>query len=78
MKLAPYTTLRLGGPAARMVEAHTDEELVRAVREAGDHVMVLAGGSNVVVADEGVPGTVVRVATRGVSRQDTTGGDAEH
>ena len=73
VELAPYTTLRLGGPAARLVEARSEEELVRAVREAGERVMVLAGGSNVVVADDGVPGTVVRVSTRGVARRDATG-----
>jgi UDP-N-acetylmuramate dehydrogenase len=69
--LAPLTTLRLGGPAARVVEAHSDEELIAAVREcdeAGEAVLVLAGGSNVVIADEGFAGTVVRVMTRGVER----------
>jgi UDP-N-acetylmuramate dehydrogenase len=65
--LADLTTLRLGGPA-RVVEATTEADLVAAVREAKPPVLVLAGGSNVVVADEGVPGTVVRVATRGVQR----------
>jgi UDP-N-acetylmuramate dehydrogenase len=68
--LAPLTTLRLGGPARRLVEARTEDELIAAVREAEPPVLVLAGGSNVVIADEGVPGTVVRVATRGVSRED--------
>ena len=72
MELAPYTTLRLGGPARRFVEAATQDELVRLVRdadEAGEPVLVLAGGSNVVIADEGFPGTVVRVASRGVRRR---------
>jgi UDP-N-acetylmuramate dehydrogenase len=68
--LAPLTTLRLGGPARRLVEATTEAELIAAVREAEPPVLVLAGGSNVVIADEGVPGTVVRVATRGVARDD--------
>ena len=63
--LAELTTLRLGGPAGAVVEARTEDELVAAVR---DGALVLAGGSNVVVADEGVPGTVVRVLTRGVER----------
>ena len=67
-RLADLTTLRLGGPARRLVDARTEAELVAAVREAEPPVLVLAGGSNVVVADEGVPGTVVRVATRGVER----------
>ena len=72
--LAPLTTLRLGGPAAKVVEAHTDDELVEAVRacdRAGEPVLVLAGGSNVVIADEGFAGTVVRVLTRGVEREGT-------
>lgn len=73
--LASLTTLRLGGPAARIVEAHTDAELVGAVRacdEADEPVLVLAGGSNVVIADDGFPGTVVRVMTRGVERDGAT------
>jgi UDP-N-acetylmuramate dehydrogenase len=68
VELAELTTLRLGGPARRMVEARTEAELVAAVREAEPPVLVLAGGSNVVIADDGVPGTVVRVATRGIER----------
>jgi UDP-N-acetylmuramate dehydrogenase len=70
VELAELTTLRLGGPAGRLVEARTDEELITAVREADRPALVIAGGSNVVVADEGVPGTVVRIATRGVERDD--------
>lgn len=67
--LARHTTLRLGGPARTWVEARTDDELVAAVASAderGEPVLVLGGGSNVVVADEGFEGTVVHVATRGV------------
>ena len=59
---ADHTTLRLGGPAAHLVEATTEAELVDAVRaadDAGEPVLVLAGGSNLVVADEGFAGTVV-------------------
>ena len=67
--LAPLTTLGIGGPARRLVEARSEEELVAAVREAAPPVLVLAGGSNVVIADTGFPGTVVRVATRGVRRE---------
>jgi UDP-N-acetylmuramate dehydrogenase len=70
-ELAPLTTLRLGGPARRFVTADTQDELVAAIREAdaaGDPLLVLAGGSNVVIADEGFPGVVVHVATRGIER----------
>lgn len=66
--LAPLTTLRLGGPALELVEASTEAELAAAVRGAAEPLLVLAGGSNVVIADAGFPGTVVRVATRGVQR----------
>jgi UDP-N-acetylmuramate dehydrogenase len=67
--LAGFTTLGLGGPAGRLFEAATQAELVALVRsadEAGEPLLVLGGGSNLVIADEGFPGTVVRVATRGV------------
>jgi UDP-N-acetylmuramate dehydrogenase len=52
------------------VRAETEQDLVDAVRtcdEAGEPVLVLAGGSNLVVADEGFAGTVVEVATTGVA-----------
>jgi UDP-N-acetylmuramate dehydrogenase len=68
--LADHTTLRLGGPASRFVRAATEDALVEAVAAAdaaGQPLLVLAGGSNVVVADQGFPGTVVQVATRGVA-----------
>jgi UDP-N-acetylmuramate dehydrogenase len=65
MELAPLTTLRLGGPAQAYVEARTDDEVVEAARGAE---LILAGGSNVVIADDGVPGTVARIVTRGVER----------
>jgi UDP-N-acetylmuramate dehydrogenase len=65
VELSELTTLRLGGPAGALVEARSEAELVDAARDAA---LVLAGGSNVVVADDGVPGTVVRVLTRGVER----------
>jgi len=71
MQLADLTTLRLGGPAGRLAEARSEEELVELVRGADaddEPLLVLAGGSNVVVADEGFPGTVVHVQTRGVER----------
>jgi UDP-N-acetylmuramate dehydrogenase len=67
--LSGYTTLGLGGPAARFVEAGSDEEVlatVRAADEGGEPVLVLGGGSNLVVADEGFPGTVIQMLTRGI------------
>jgi UDP-N-acetylmuramate dehydrogenase len=69
MDLADLTTLRLGGPAPAVVEAATEDALVDAVRiadEAADPLLLVAGGSNLVVADEGVQGTVILVRTQGV------------
>jgi UDP-N-acetylmuramate dehydrogenase len=74
--LSEHTTLRLGGPAARFVEAHDEQELIDAVAAAdaaGEPLLVLAGGSNLVVSDDGFDGTVVKVATRGV-RSDVEAG----
>ena len=76
--LADLTTLRLGGPAREVVDATTESALVEAVRtadDAGTAVLLVAGGSNLVVADAGFDGTVVRVATSGVEvEQDLCGG----
>ena len=71
MNLADYTTVGLGGPARRFVRAVTEEDLIEAVRAAdagGEPLLVLGGGSNLVVADQGFDGTVVQVATNGVRR----------
>jgi UDP-N-acetylmuramate dehydrogenase len=76
VELAAYTTLRLGGRAARIVEAESADDLVEAVRGAdlaGPPLLVLGGGSNLVVADDGFPGTVVRVATSGVAVSESDG-----
>jgi UDP-N-acetylmuramate dehydrogenase len=70
--LAAFTTLGLGGPARRFAEAATESDLVGQVRSAdeqGEPLLVLGGGSNLVIADEGFPGTVVRVATQGIRRE---------
>ncbi|HEY6762384.1 MAG TPA: UDP-N-acetylmuramate dehydrogenase [Baekduia sp.] len=68
MLLADHTTLRLGGPAGTFVAATTDDALIAAVRDAEDDLLLVAGGSNLVVGDDGFPGTVVKIATRGVER----------
>jgi UDP-N-acetylmuramate dehydrogenase len=72
VKLAAYTTLGLGGPADCFVTAASEDELIDAVAKSGDPVLILGGGSNLVVADEGFPGTVVHVASRGVAVDGTT------
>jgi UDP-N-acetylmuramate dehydrogenase len=67
--LADYTTLGLGGPARSFVSVSSESELVSAVRDAdaaGSPVLLLGGGSNLVVSDDGFPGTVVHVCSRGL------------
>ncbi|MCC7179228.1 MAG: UDP-N-acetylmuramate dehydrogenase [Acidobacteria bacterium] len=61
--LAPFTTFKVGGPADVLLETKTGEELLDAVRVARAHgapVTLLGGGSNVLVADAGVRGLVIR------------------
>ena len=68
--LAPLTTIGLGGPAATLVTAADASEIAEAVRLAdatGRPLLVLAGGSNVVIADEGFAGTVVLVRSSGLA-----------
>ncbi|WP_380167063.1 UDP-N-acetylmuramate dehydrogenase [Jannaschia sp. R86511] len=63
--LADLTTLRVGGPAGRLVVAHDSDELLAAVQDVdarGDRLLLVAGGSNLVVSDAGFDGTVVHVA----------------
>ena len=63
--LAEHTTLRLGGPAREFVVAETTAELLDAVRSAGEPVLLLGGGSNLVVGDDGFAGTVIKIAMSG-------------
>jgi UDP-N-acetylmuramate dehydrogenase len=70
--LAPLTTLRLGGPAKRLVTVYDEAELVEVVRRADadrEPLLVLGGGSNVVLPDDGFDGTVVRIALHGLAAQ---------
>ena len=74
--LAELTTLRLGGPADRVEVAPDTDELVRLVAAAdaaGEPVLLVGGGSNLVVGDAGWPGVVIRVASDTVTRTDGDG-----
>jgi len=79
LDLAQLTTLRVGGPARSLRTATTTDAVIEAVSAcdaAGEPVLVLGGGSNLLVGDAGFAGTVVRVATRGrdVDAVDRCGG----
>ena len=78
--LSGYTTLRLGVPARRLAELASEAEIVAEVAAADrrrEPVLVLGGGSNLVVPDEGFPGTVVRIASRGLRRERAADGSVE-
>ncbi|MGL5406975.1 MAG: UDP-N-acetylmuramate dehydrogenase [Propionibacteriaceae bacterium] len=67
--LSTHTTMRVGGAAKQLVVAETEAELIAAVQaadEAKQPVLILSGGSNIVAADTGFAGTVIKVATRGI------------
>lgn len=74
--LGMFTTLGLGGPPQRLVTATDADGMVERVREAAllhQPTLILAGGSNVVIGDDGFPGTVVLVRSRGVQVLDREG-----
>jgi UDP-N-acetylmuramate dehydrogenase len=74
--LSTHTTLRLGGPASRMVVLESEEDVADIAADAkasGEPLFILGDGSNIVVGDEGFAGLVAKVALRGtaVQRQDS-------
>lgn len=78
--LSACTTLGLGGPARAFTEAAAADEIIAEVAAADrrrEPVLVLGGGSNLVVADAGFPGTVVRIASRGTRRRAAPDGTVE-
>src|SRR5260370_41035683 len=63
--LAPYTNLKVGGPAEMLVQPRTREELAGVVQQCflkGVPLRVLGGGCNVLIRDEGVRGVVLRLS----------------
>ena len=68
--LAPLTTFQVGGPARYFIEARSETDVRNAVNLAAERrgpLFVLGGGSNLVVADEGWPGLVLKISIPGVS-----------
>lgn len=76
--LAAHTTLGLGGPAANLVTASSAEEIIAGVRDAVREerpLLLLGGGSNVVISDEGFPGTALLIRSSGIA---VTYDDGDH
>jgi UDP-N-acetylmuramate dehydrogenase len=70
---ADLTTIGVGGPADRLVETSTEAELIDTVRAAdadGTPLLVIGGGSNLLVSDAGFDGLVVRDGRRSITTPD--------
>jgi UDP-N-acetylmuramate dehydrogenase len=68
--LADYTSLGVGGPARTFIHATSEEELISAIQSAdakGEPLLIIGGGSNILIGDNGFEGTVIRVETTGNS-----------
>ena len=68
--LAPLTTMQVGGLARYLAETESEDEVREAVRFSRARnlpLFVLGGGSNLVVADAGWPGLVLKVAIGGIN-----------
>ncbi|MGZ4231886.1 MAG: UDP-N-acetylmuramate dehydrogenase [Solirubrobacteraceae bacterium] len=75
--LSELTTLRVGGPARRLVTAATVEEVIEVVAgadAAGEALLIIAGGSNLLIGDQGFDGTVVQMALGGIAIGETGDG----
>lgn len=77
--LSHLTTAAVGGPAGNYEEARTEAEIIDAVRSAdaaGEKLLIIGGGSNLLISDEGYPGTVLKIASEGftVDSEDSCGG----
>ena len=62
-ELHKYTSLRVGGPAKSIVNVSTEAEIIAAIEAAGDSpLLIIGGGSNVLISDSGFEGTVIHIA----------------
>ena len=69
-ELSKYTSFRVGGPAQRIVQVSTEAEIIAAIEEAGDSpVLIMGGGTNVLIADSGFAGTVIRISNNSVQSE---------
>lgn len=67
ISLAPYTTLKVGGPAEAFVVVNLEEELSGLASEQGRNIFVIGGGSNLLINDDGVKGLVIKNDIKGIT-----------
>ena len=69
-ELSQYTSLRVGGPATKIVQVSTEAQIIAAIEEAGDTpILIMGGGTNVLIADKGFEGTVIRISNNSVQAE---------
>jgi len=68
--LRDYTSLRVGGPAEKFIEVSTESEIIAAIEAAGDSpILIIGGGTNILVSDSGFEGTVIRINSRSMKSE---------
>ena len=69
-ELRDYTSLRVGGPAKKFVEVGTESEIITAIEAAGDSpILIIGGGTNILVSDSGFEGTVIRITSNSMQSE---------
>ena len=62
-ELSKYTSFRVGGPASKIIQVSTEAEIIAAIEDAGDSpILIMGGGTNVLISDKGFDGTVIRIS----------------
>jgi UDP-N-acetylmuramate dehydrogenase len=69
-ELSKYTSFRVGGPATKIVHVSTESEIIAAIEQAGETpILIMGGGTNVLIADKGFEGTVIRISNNSVQSE---------
>ena len=69
-ELSKYTSFRVGGPASKIVQVSTEAEIIAAIEAAGDSpILIMGGGTNVLISDKGFAGTVIRISNNSVQSE---------
>jgi UDP-N-acetylmuramate dehydrogenase len=68
--LSKYTSLRVGGPAKKIVHVSTEAEIITAIQESeGSPILIMGGGTNVLIADTGFDGTVIHISNDSIQAE---------
>jgi UDP-N-acetylmuramate dehydrogenase len=69
-ELSKYTSFRVGGPASKIIQVSTEAEIIAAIEDAGDSpILIMGGGTNVLISDKGFEGTVIRISNNSVQSE---------